>query len=266
MSQPDFLPVPLNPRHDGWTPERQWAFVEALADTASVSQAAKIVGMSTRSAHKLRRHPLAAEFRAACDAALGQAWGRLEQVALERAINGEVETIERDGMVIATRRRPCSDRLLIHLLNNRERAKLREHTTRESTHARAVDAARTAASLAFAAAPHGRKPPPPEMPKLPTDAAVEQAAATAFHAHARAFVDWPALANEGLPHPGPEMRLAPASTRLPHTARTPRVRPPAQKSPKPELPIEECGSLRWQDYKDEPPAPRARPEVRIRVT
>lgn len=37
---PEFTPVPRKPRHDGWTPERQKAFIEALADTGSVSRAA----------------------------------------------------------------------------------------------------------------------------------------------------------------------------------------------------------------------------------
>jgi hypothetical protein len=30
---PDFAPVPLRYRHDGWTPERQRGFIEALAAT-----------------------------------------------------------------------------------------------------------------------------------------------------------------------------------------------------------------------------------------
>ena len=34
---PDFDPVPRKYRHDGWTPERQKAFIAALADTGSVS-------------------------------------------------------------------------------------------------------------------------------------------------------------------------------------------------------------------------------------
>lgn len=40
---PEFTPVPSKPRHDGWTPERQKAFIEALADTGSVSRAAAMV-------------------------------------------------------------------------------------------------------------------------------------------------------------------------------------------------------------------------------
>jgi hypothetical protein len=37
---PSFLPVPREKiRHDGWTPERQTRFIEALADTGSVRAA-----------------------------------------------------------------------------------------------------------------------------------------------------------------------------------------------------------------------------------
>jgi hypothetical protein len=44
---PDFDPVPRQyHRHDGWTPERQKAFIEALADTGSVTRAAAMVNMA----------------------------------------------------------------------------------------------------------------------------------------------------------------------------------------------------------------------------
>ena len=36
---PAFEPVPRKFRHDGWTPERQKAFIEALADGGSVGRA-----------------------------------------------------------------------------------------------------------------------------------------------------------------------------------------------------------------------------------
>ncbi len=38
----DFAPVPVAHRHDGWTAERQRAFIEALADSGSVTIAAKV--------------------------------------------------------------------------------------------------------------------------------------------------------------------------------------------------------------------------------
>jgi hypothetical protein len=53
----NFIPVPLRPRHDGWTAERQIAFIEALAETACVEEACRRVGMSDSSAYSLRRRP-----------------------------------------------------------------------------------------------------------------------------------------------------------------------------------------------------------------
>ena len=52
---PDFAPVPRKYRHDGWTPERQRAFIEALADTGSVTRAAGMVNMAQTNCYALRR-------------------------------------------------------------------------------------------------------------------------------------------------------------------------------------------------------------------
>lgn len=41
-------------RADGWTAERQVAFLAALAATRSVTAAARVAGMSRESAHRLR--------------------------------------------------------------------------------------------------------------------------------------------------------------------------------------------------------------------
>lgn len=41
-------------RRDGWTPERQLAFLDALAGTRNVTKAARAAGMSRESAHRLR--------------------------------------------------------------------------------------------------------------------------------------------------------------------------------------------------------------------
>lgn len=79
---PMFTPVPrLRERHDGWTPERQRHFIEALADTGSVRAAAHRVNMTPESAYQLRRHPEAHEFRKAWEAALALGVQRLEDVA-----------------------------------------------------------------------------------------------------------------------------------------------------------------------------------------
>ena len=63
---PDFTPVPRkNVRHDGWTPERQRAFAQALAETGSVTTAARRVNMAHATASARRHPPAAAGFRAA---------------------------------------------------------------------------------------------------------------------------------------------------------------------------------------------------------
>src|SRR5438309_11143806 len=67
---PDFDPVPLRYRVDGWTPARQRGFIEQLAETLNVEAAAALVGMSPQSARELRRRPGAEGFAAAWDAAL----------------------------------------------------------------------------------------------------------------------------------------------------------------------------------------------------
>ncbi len=113
-------PAPPRPRHDGWTPDRQRRFIAALADCGSVAEAAARAGMSRQAAYALRRSPAAMDFRAAWDAALTEAWRRVEETALERAMAGEIEVWERDG-VITTRQRPCAPHLLVQLLDRADR-------------------------------------------------------------------------------------------------------------------------------------------------
>ena len=54
-------------RRDGWTPERQLRFLDALARTGKVGTAAAEAGMSRESAHRLRNRPSAALFAALWD-------------------------------------------------------------------------------------------------------------------------------------------------------------------------------------------------------
>src|SRR3546814_5344716 len=53
----DWVPVLKKRRKDGWSPDKQRAFIEALADSGSVATAAQRVGMSESSAYRLRRAP-----------------------------------------------------------------------------------------------------------------------------------------------------------------------------------------------------------------
>ena len=116
---PPFTPVPRQyARHDGWTPERQIAFIEALADTGSVEAAAKAVNMSQSGAYHLRRQPEAESFRNAWAAALDLGVRRIEDVVMDRALNGVEEPLYSYGKLIGTRRK-YNDRLLMFILRNR---------------------------------------------------------------------------------------------------------------------------------------------------
>jgi hypothetical protein len=198
MSQRPFLPITVHHRHDGWTPDKQWAFVEALARTGSVKEAVRSVGMSPKSAYRLRNHPDATEFRAAWDRALQQVWGLIEQTALDRVINGERETIERNGYLVAERHKPCSDRLLIRMLAMRERAQAAERAERAAAHKLALAEAKLAQARAeFERNNRRRKDAPvpevPALPVLPDDAAAETAALQAFQATVDRFTHFPAF-------------------------------------------------------------------------
>lgn len=116
---PAFAPVPQrNPRHDGWTPKRQRDFVEALADTGSVASACRAVGLNTNGAYRLRRKPGAEAFSAAWDAALDAGVRRLEDAAMDRALNGVEQPVWSYGKQVGTRTKH-NDRLLMFVLRNR---------------------------------------------------------------------------------------------------------------------------------------------------
>lgn len=64
---PYFTPVPLRQRRDGWSAPLQCAFLAALYAKGSVAAAARAVGRSRESAHRLRSREGAASFAAAWD-------------------------------------------------------------------------------------------------------------------------------------------------------------------------------------------------------
>lgn len=86
---PDFAPVPRQKRRcDGWTYDRQRAFVVALAHTGTVERAAAAIGMTAVGAYQLRRQPGAEGFAQAWADALAVGVERLTDVMMERAIHG----------------------------------------------------------------------------------------------------------------------------------------------------------------------------------
>ncbi len=91
------------PRVDGWTYERQAAFLMTLSETGLVSQACAFAEMSVASAYALRREPRGAAFALGWQAAHLLARDRLEDVLLEAAISG-IESVSTRVDGIARRR------------------------------------------------------------------------------------------------------------------------------------------------------------------
>lgn len=112
---PAFDPVPRKYRHDGWTPDRQRAFIAALADTGSVKRAAMHVNMSPEGAYWLRRQAGSESFRRAWEAALDFGVQRLKDEAFDRALNGQLSPVFVAGKLRGFRRIK-NDRLLMFCL------------------------------------------------------------------------------------------------------------------------------------------------------
>ena len=119
---PPFLPVPLRARADGWTPERQAQFIGLLAETGSVAEAARRVGMSRMAAYRLRRRAGAESLAHAWDAIVG--FWRGEPVErrkvtpselFERAHEGEFHIRMRRHKFVRAARKPRTSALLRRL-------------------------------------------------------------------------------------------------------------------------------------------------------
>jgi len=104
-------------RLDGWTAEKQTAFLQMLAATQSVAVAAKAVGMSRQSAYKLRARLDDAPFGAAWRMATQSARNVLVEAALDRAINGVEVPHYWQGELVGTSRR-YDERLTAPLLHS----------------------------------------------------------------------------------------------------------------------------------------------------
>lgn len=105
-------------RHDGWTPERQRAFLEAIADGATVESACRLVGLSAASAYNLRRRANGAAFALGWRGANLLARDRLADRLLRRAVEGHVVTTTRaSGEVVEQHRfdHALASRLLARL-------------------------------------------------------------------------------------------------------------------------------------------------------
>lgn len=111
-----FTPVPVKPRHDGWTPARQRGFIDRLCVSGCVGIAARAVGKSRQSAYALREHAQAGSFRRAWDRALANGQSYQWDVAIDRAVNGERVPILYRGRRVGEQVRH-DNRILVAALN-----------------------------------------------------------------------------------------------------------------------------------------------------
>lgn len=118
-----FDPVPsARRRRDGWTPERQRAFILALAQLGLVGAAARSVGMSRKSAYALlARAGPESGFARAWDAAIGRGRAHALDLGIERAIHGTQIPVFHGGLQRGVRT-VYDNRLLIAALRVIERA------------------------------------------------------------------------------------------------------------------------------------------------
>lgn len=90
-------------RRDGWTLARQSDFILHLRTFGGVAAAAKAVGISAKSAYRLRDHSPA--FAAAWDDALDEGRQRSFARAMDRGLNGYIVPIYRAGRQTGVRHR-----------------------------------------------------------------------------------------------------------------------------------------------------------------
>lgn len=101
----DFTPVPSASRHDGWTPERQRAFIADVARHGGVAAAARSVGMTPQTARRLRKRPGAEGFAFAWDVAIQEGRDRSREEALRRGRDGWWSPVMRNGKLVGHRHR-----------------------------------------------------------------------------------------------------------------------------------------------------------------
>ncbi len=169
---PEFEPVIRRSRHDGWSAERQVAFIQALAECGCVADACARVGMSTTSAYGLRARLDAQSFRYAWDAAVDHAVNRLSDAALSRAIHGVSRPVFYQGEQVGERRY-YDERLTQFLLRYRDRSRYgrwNDAAMPEPGHADGVAQALAQCLLRVAKDGHafdGGDPPPTHPPYDP---------------------------------------------------------------------------------------------------
>jgi hypothetical protein len=109
----------IDPETHHWTPQVQRAFLEALAVEGSVRGACRIAGKSWRTAYGLRMQGRGAAFALGWDGAVLIARARLADELMERAFEGQEESMTRSGDTITRHRH--DNRLAMSLLSRLDR-------------------------------------------------------------------------------------------------------------------------------------------------
>lgn len=116
--------APVNPessqKHNSWTRPKMAQFLQALADTGSVSTAANSVGMSRQSAYRLRSRLIGQPFDITWDGALEFGIQQVAHAALDRALNGTVVPVYYKGEQVGERR-VFNERAVMNLMAGAER-------------------------------------------------------------------------------------------------------------------------------------------------
>jgi hypothetical protein len=117
----DFTPVPrLRKRRGGWSEQAQRDFIACLQRTGSVAASARAVGRSASTAYRLLDAEGADSFAIAWDKAFEEGLRRLRENSIDRALNGALVPVYRQGRLVRVEHRR-SDRLAIALLGGRNR-------------------------------------------------------------------------------------------------------------------------------------------------
>jgi len=103
---------------DRWNKHKMAGFLRELAATHNVTAAAKAVGMSRQSAHRLRNRLKGQPFDVAWEAASRHGYDALFDTAIERAIHGVEVPHYANGELVGTHRK-FNDHLLLGLLKLR---------------------------------------------------------------------------------------------------------------------------------------------------
>ena len=104
-------------RHDGITPDRERLFLETLAATGSITDAAATIGISRAALYRMRKHD--ADFSRRWTEALKDAVAVLADDAFERAVKGTSEPVWYKGEQIGERVR-YNDRMVMFLLRSHD--------------------------------------------------------------------------------------------------------------------------------------------------